>query len=330
MAVIWRTRAAIQAHATFGGAEFFVGGARITARPERRGDDWPAICHIVDVLLEPSADCRDTHVRGLDALGLFMDRVAVLTYAPCALLNVISTCPVRVDVGVEFEMVTQDLWRELSSPALEQWELEAFECVSEDSPVHEAAHHVRRALSNSSSDQHLLHLHIAAKRIALGETEERVHNKCPSCNHEWDGPPASRRAMRRLLAGRGITSRDANDAIAYRGKIAHGGGRRDFAFWDRTTELAGSIEGAVMSIVPERAGVRVRRKHGVVVGPPITRHAAVKEADGTFALVRTTWVAPIRFPSLGDDVSNDEGRELAGFPTDATGKPRIDPAAWPD
>ena len=138
--------------------------------------------------------------------------------------------------------------------------------------------------------------------------------------------------MRSLLATRGVTSRDANDAVAYRGKIAHGGGLRDFKFYERTTELAGAIEAAVMAIVAQRTGVRVRRRHGVVVGPPITRHTAMKEADGTFILVGSKWQAPMRFPELEDDVSDvEEGeRAMAGFPMDSNGMPKIDPTAWPD
>lgn len=330
MKTTWRTRAVIQAFSTFGEAEFKIGGARVIARPSLRGNDWPTTAHVVDVLLDPSTDCRDTHVRGLDALGLFMDRVAVLTYASCNLLNVVSTCPVRVEIGVAFEMVTHDLMMNFSSPVLEAWELDAFNCISEDSPVHEAAHHVRRALSDNSAEQHLLHLHIAAERIALKEADEKVIIKCPSCRHEWDGQPASRRAVRNLLGKRGVNSADANDAVAYRGKIAHGGGLRDFKFYERTTELAGAIEAAVMSIVAERSGVRVRRRSGVVVGPPITRHSAMKEPDGTFILVRTLWQTPLRFPSLGKDVSSAEGFASAGFPTDSNGMPKIDPAAWPD
>jgi len=237
---------------------------------------------------------------------------------------------VQVDVGVKFEMVTHDLAIEFSSPALVPSEFEPFERLKETPSVHEAVHHVRRALSDTSSDQHLLHLHIAAERVALGETQERVQNRCHSCGHEWNGPPASRRAVRSLLAARGVAADDAKDAVTYRGRIAHGGGSRDFRFYERTTELAGAIEGAVVTTIADRTGVQVRRRHGVVVGPPMTLHTAVKGPDGTFVLASTKWVAPIRFPEIGDDVSGVEGKEVAGFPTNPNGMPRIDPTAWPD
>jgi hypothetical protein len=101
------------------------------------------------------------------------------------------------------------------------------------------------------------------------------------------------------------------------------------AFNERVTDLAGAIEGAVISTVADRAGVTIQRRAGVVVGLPITLHEAVKRDNGDFDLIGTQWKAPIRFPQLDDDISVAEGKARAGFPTRPDGGPNIDPAAWP-
>jgi hypothetical protein len=309
-----------------------VDGFQVLSRPRWRDGQWPEPYKVVDVVLHnlEKSDVRDAHISGLDTINVFLDRLAVITYGPCRLVKMVSTCPARVDVGAEFDMVTHDLGKRVHSPDVEPTHLAPFEALARDSPVHEAAHHIRLALSEDAAEQHLLHLHIAAERIAMRETDERVKNRCPSCAHEWDGPPASRRAVRALLGKRGVTKADADGAVAVRGQIAHGGGKRNFAFYERTTELAGAIEGAAMSIVAERGGVVVHRRMGVVVGPPMTIHRAKKWPDGTFELLATDWRAPIRFPALGDDVSRPEGSVEAGFPTSPNGQPAIDPCAWPD
>lgn len=118
--------------------------------------------------------------------------------------------------------------------------------------------------------------------------------------------------------------------MEYRSRIAHGGGWRNVAFNERVTDLAGAIEGAVISTVADRAGVIVQRRTGVVAGLPITLHEVVKiDDDEGFNILSTVWKAPIRFPQLDNDISVTGGKALAGFPTRPDGQPNIDPAAWP-
>lgn len=147
--------------------------------------------------------------------------------------------------------------------------------------------------------------------------------------YKWDGPVASRRDVRAALQVYDVSRKDSDEAVEYRGRIAHGGGKRNVAFNDRVTELAGAIEGAVVSTVAQRAGVTVMRQSGVVVGMPMTLHEAVKTDDGSFDLINTSWKAPIRFPKLSGEISQPQGSVWAGMPLRSDGAPNIDPAAWP-
>jgi len=328
----WRTRVVIELHADLSAEPFVLDGHIVTNRPDLRGGDWPQHIKVVDVVLSglSTSMIENAHIAGIDTVNRFLDRVSVATYSACSIIGIISTCPKSVAIGATFFLATHDVVRHVESPMVSPEHISGFESLPPESVLHEAAHHARKALSEGSAEQHLLHLHIAAERIAISETKECVKNRCPECNHEWDGPPASRRAVRSLLKQRAVSAKDCDDAIEYRSRVAHGGGKRDITFYERVTELAGAVEGAVLSTIAERCGIKVLRRNGVVVGLPITIHRAMRNIDGTFSLIETQWKAPIRFPALGEDVSEGGGVVEVGFPTDTNGRPRIDPAAWPE
>lgn len=328
----WRTRAYIQSYAPLSEEAFLIGNFKILSRPDLVSAEQQKGIYIVDVILEGlnEPNVEEAHIIGINALESFLDRLSIVSYAPCKQLKVISTCPVEVSVGEPFNMVTVDLVQELETPEIKPEHIVAFNELPDGSPILLASHLIRQALSAEVVEQHLLHLHNAAEGIAVDESDDRVQNECPECKHTWDsGRPASRRAVRKLLQDRKVSSKDAGAAMEYRSRIAHGGGRRDVAFNERVTDLAGAIEGAVISTVADRAGVIVQRRAGVVTGLPITLHEAVKIDDGGFNIMNTVWKAPIRFPQLDDDVSVTGGKALAGFPTRPDGQPNIDPAAWP-
>ena len=327
----WRTRAFIHSYAPLSREEFLVGDFKIRSRPELVAAGQQSGLHIVDVVLEGLSEmnAEEAHIIGIDTLEEFLDRLSLVSYAPCRQLGVVSTCPNEVSVDEPFNMITVDLVKELETPEIKPEHLAGFNKLPEDSPALQATHLVRQALTAENVEQHLAHLHNAAELIALNESDERVQYECPKCKHTWNGPLASQRAVRRLLQDRKVSRSDANDATEYRGRIAHGAGRRDVAFDGRVTELAGAIEGAVISTIANRAGVIVQRRAGVVTGLPMTLHEAVKEADGTFVVNNSTWKAPARFPQLDDDVSIPGGKVFVGFNTMPGGRAKIDPVAWP-
>jgi hypothetical protein len=332
MTVQWRTRVVIELHAPLSEKPFLVGKHVVVSRNELRGDNWPKNITIIDVVLKglSTSDVERAHIAGIDVANTFLDRVSVVAYSPCSIVQIISTAPQSVAIGRPFTLATHDQIRAVESPMVNPADISGFQTIAENSVFHEAAHHARKALSEGTAEQHLLHLHIAAERIAVSETTERVKNTCPSCGASWDGPPASRRAVRTLLTNRKVSSADCDDAIQYRSRIAHGGGKRDLQFYERVTELAGAVEGAVLSTIAERCGLKILRRTGVVVGLPISIHQAVKNSDGSFSLLSTRWKAPIRFPAVSDEVSLPGGVASVGFPTNPDGMPRIDPAAWPE
>ena len=283
----WRSRAVIELHAKLSAKPFMLDGYIVFNRPSLRGKDWPKHLTVIDVIHGDlsTANIEDAHVAGIDTINRFLDRISVATYSPCSIFKIISTCPKSVAIGLPFFIATHDEMRTIESPMVFPEHISGFQNIPPESVLHEAAHHARKALSEGLAEQHLLHLHIAAERIAVSETEEHVKNRCPECNYEWDGPPASRRAVRALLQKRAVSRKDCDDAIEYRSRVAHGGGSRNLAFYERVTELAGAVEGAVLSAIAERSGVKALRRHGVVVGLPICIHQAVKNSDGTFSLI---------------------------------------------
>jgi len=287
---------------------------------------------VVDAFLSglDTNNIEEAHIAGIDLINTFLDRLSVVTYSRCSVLKVISTCPASVSPGVEFHIATHDLYFDVETPKVLPDHIAAFEKLPADSVVHEAAHHARKALSEDAAEQHLLHLHIAAERIALSETDEKVKHTCPSCKHEWDGPPASRRAVRALLGKRAVSKKDCDDAIEYRGRVAHGGGKRDLAFYERVTELAGAVEGAVLSAIAERSGIKILQRRNIVVGMPITISRARRNSDGSFVIMDSRWKAPTRPISLDEDVSEPGGDVTWGFPTDKNLKAKIDPIGWPE
>lgn len=327
----WRTRCIIELHADLSDKPFAIGCHWACSRANLRDAQWPSQYKVVDAFLSGlnTISVEEAHIAGINMINIFLDRLSVVTYSRCSLVKTISTCPATVAPGGEFYIATHDLYCGVDTLKVLPDHMLAFEKLPVDSVVHEAAHHARKALSEGAAEQHLLHLHIAAERIALSETADKVKNTCPSCKHEWDGPPASRRAVRTLLKGRSVSSKDCNDAIEYRGRVAHGGGKRDLAFYERVTELAGAVEGAVLSAIAERTGIKLLQRRNIVVGMPITISRAKKNDDGSFSIIDSQWKAPTKIIELGEDVSESGGSVSWGFPTDNQ-KARIDPIAWPE
>ena len=328
----WRTRCVVELHADLSDKPFAIGSHWVCSRPKLIGDQWPSHVKVIDAFLSglDTTSAEEAHVAGINLVSTFLDRISVVTYSRCSLVKIISTCPASVSPGVEFHIATHDFYSSIDTPKVSSDHLAAFERLPADSVVHEAAHHARKALSEGVAEQHLLHLHIAAERIALSETHEKVKYTCPNCKHEWDGRPASRRAVRALLGKRAVSPNDCDDAIEYRNRVAHGGGERDLAFYERVTELAGAVEGAVLSTIAERSGIRILQRRNIVVGMPITISRARRNSDGSFVLLDSSWKAPTRPIELGADVSEPGGDVTWGFPTDENLKAKIDTIGWPE
>ena len=333
----WRTRCVVEVQAELSDEPFAIGDNWVCSRPKFRGEQWPSYMKVVDVFLRGlvTDSVEEAHIAGINLVNIFLDRLSVVTYFRCSLIKIISTCPASVSPGGEFHIATGDLQRGVDCQKVLPEHIAAFEKLSADSVVHEAAHHARKALSENAAEQHLLHLHIAAERIALSETDEKIKYTCPSCEHKWDGPPASRRAVRALLEKRAVSRKDCDDATEYRSRVAHGGGKRDLAFYERVTELAGAVEGAVLSVIAERSGIKILQRCNIVIGMPITISRANRNNDGSFIIIgslgkHVKWKAPVRLIELGEDVSESGGGITWGFPTDKNLNTKIDPIGWPE
>ena len=326
----WRTRCLVDIPVDISTQDFQFDGVTVRSRPDLRHPQMPDRLKVIDTILTnyPEKSAEAAHVIGVDSTNVFLERIALAAYGPCSVVKIVSTCPLSVDPLVDFDLVTHDLSVRITGPTIQPEDID-FGAEANARHVREAMQHARIGLAETNADIRLLHLHIAAERIALAETDERVSYSCPECGHTWDGPPASKRAVTRLLQHRGVSDEDCRDAVSFRARVAHGGGRRDVAFYERATELAGAIQGAVIPSILERAGACATRRFGAMVGFPMSTHRARKYADGSFDIVTSEWKAPIRFVKLDEDVSEPEGSSEVGCPTDDDVKPIIDPAAWP-
>jgi hypothetical protein len=296
-----------------------------------RAQQWPSTYSVVDVHLTglDTDSVKEAHVAGINVINTFLDRVAFVSYAQCTLLKAVSTCKASVEPGQAFDIATGDLYLNVETQTVTPESIAPFEGLPPDSVIDEAVHDIRKAFLQSSTDQHLLFLYTAAERIAKSESTENQKIKCKSCGAETDGPPATRNAIRNLLGDRGVPPKDCNDASDYRGRIAHGGGRRDLAFYERVTGLAGTIEGAVLSSIAARAGVKILQRHNVVLAMPIAIMQATKNENGTFSIGDAAVEIPANMTKVDVDVSEPGGTVRFGVHTE-NGRPKIDPLAWPD
>lgn len=333
---MWRTLAEISTDCDLTPADYCVEGYLVrvssaqSAFPVPQQEDIRA----VEVLLEMKSfpDIKAAHAHAEAILAEFLDRVALCGYALTRLGRLISTCPLSVLPGEEFEMVIPDMHHGRSRASVGPEDINRFDAIPLREDVRFARRCVRKALEAPLLEDRLLNDFIALERIADTETEETVKQTCPNCKDTVDiGRKATTRYIRQLLVEDGTDVKLARDVVSFRGRIAHGAGPRSEAFLRDACRFVAVVESTAVGVVAEQSGAIVRHPDQFIPALPVTRYWCKRHQDGSFSILGFECNSSFSMAS----VKRAKGpvpaaQNFVGLSTDDNGALPIDPDAWPD
>jgi hypothetical protein len=333
---VWRTLAAISTECDLESGEYRVAGNRVRVSAARyaitvsQPGDKRAIEILLDIDTFPDVKAAHAYAEGI--LAEFLDRVALSGYASTRLERLVSTCPLSVLPGEEFEMVIPDMDYQRTRVRVSPSDISRFDTVLTTDSVQFARNRIRKALESPSLEDRLLNDYIALERVADDETADTVKQTCSNCNETVDtGRKATAKYIRQLLVEDGVDAKVAREVTTLRGRLAHGAGLRTESFLRDVCRLVAVVEGTAVGVTAERSGALVRHPDQLIPALPVTRYSCKRHFDGGFSILgferkTTTSVASVKrakAPAPGAQV-------LLGISTDETGALPIDPDAWPD
>jgi hypothetical protein len=333
---VWRTLAAVSTECDLTPADYHVEGYLVRVSSAKNAFPVPQQEDIraVEVLLEMESfpDIKAAHAHAEAILTEFLDRVALCGYALTRLGRLISTCPLCVLPGEEFEMVIPDMHSGRSRVRVGPEDIDRFDAVPLRDDVQFARRCIRRALEAPLLEDRLLNDFIALERIADTETEETVKQDCPNCKEKFDtGRKATARYIRHLLIEDGTSARLAKDVVNFRGRIAHGAAPRSEAFLRELCRLVATVESTAVGVVAEHSGAIVRHPDQFIPVLPVTRYWCKRHQDGSFSILDFECNTAVSMASVKRAKETASAAAVfIGLSTDGDGALPIDPDAWPD
>lgn len=330
LARIWVVRAVVNIGATLSADDFLVAKHRVRLRADLDGTEVGASRGVVvevELCDSQRRSVEEAYITGCDVLEVFLDRAAVVSYGRAEILQVIGALPKVVEPGMLFPVVAPIGYASRSPESLRPEHLAPFEGAPRHMQI--AVHNLRRALAEDDAEHRLQRLYSAAESVARVESTEMVRETCPECQHTWSKFPATRNFIAATLSDAGVTRNEIKEFANSRGAAAHGGKVRELRNVARLLALVGGLEAPIVSLVARRLNVRIVRRRGVVMGPPITVFWVVADKEGGFQTIAAHWRAPARFTELATDVSDEGGDARVGAPIDPDVEPRLPGCAMP-
>ena len=198
---------------------------------------------------EESDTIEDAYVKGQDYIDEFIDRFCFISFSGAFQVQCISVSKEYVKLNEEFEIIYTHCYKQRT--------LNNIDIVKINFQLDEKQKRYLRLLKSSilatNYEEKLLNIFTVLEQIAIEESEETIKNTCAKCGNENDtGNKKTNNYIKQLLEKFEFTSNDVKKITGYRGKIAHGGGRRNQAYYLDINNYAIMLEGPVYNLVIDR------------------------------------------------------------------------------
>lgn len=205
---------------------------------------------LIELTFENNKDSiENAYIRGQDYIDEFIDRFSFISYSFALQVQCISVSKEFVKVNEKFDVIFTHYFknRRLNSINPEKLSFKIDELQKRYIRL------LRSAILALSYEEKLLRYFTVLDQIAIEESEETIKNVCKKCGNENDtGNKKTNKYISEILMKFGFSSTDLNKITAYRGKIAHGGGKRDQDYYLDVNKYAIMLEGPVYNLVIER------------------------------------------------------------------------------
>lgn len=272
---------------------------------------------LVEILLDPNTcpTIEDAYVLALDTIEELMDRFCLVSYSQ-ATYSLISVCKEKVNVEEEFDVIQFNYFKErtLNNISPESLTFDAGEIEEGYMRL------LRLGLIAESQEQKLLKYFSLLEQVATNESKENIIKKCDKCGESVDtGMKKTNHFITDMLGKYNIEKKECESIKSYRGRIAHGGGRRSQDYFLQVDTFSARIEGPTFKEILNRTGRTP--DNGVNVhmpGYPINKNTFRFEKDGSLTGIGGVWKSRGLF-SIIEGAQNNSAR--FGVPTEPGNKP---------
>jgi predicted nucleic-acid-binding Zn-ribbon protein len=197
---------------------------------------------------------EEVYFTSINIVNKFLSRISLLGYCASEILTHIITTIDKIDVGVPFKVLSTDILhsREFRFSINKSF----IDKVSKfhDEYLEDALSFLWKALSTDSLEEKIIMLSACLEKLGSIECEEFTKITCHKCkNEEYTSIKATKRYLKELLKSYGASQKQVNDFLDRdRNKIAHGGGKRDIAFYSDLKKSILNIQHLIVEIMSNR------------------------------------------------------------------------------
>lgn len=206
---------------------------------------------LIEIIFEKKEtdSIEDAYIKGQDFIDEFIDRFCFISYSSAIVNQCVSVSKESVKLNEEFEIIYVHYFK--------QRKLNNIDLNKIDFQLNDQQKRYLRLLRSgilaTNFEEKLLNFFTVLEQIALEESKETIKNTCSNCGNENDtGNKKTNNYIKQILEKFSFTSSDVKKITEYRGKIAHGGGKRNQKYYLDVNKYAIQLEGPVYNLVLER------------------------------------------------------------------------------
>lgn len=273
----------------------------------------------------------------VDKMNEFVSQLSAITFSAASILKFISICPIKVNKGEEFTMILSDFDFDRSKTLVLSSDLINLYSEKDNVKKQGLLYMIREVINSQSYEQKFLNYFAALDAIATIETTEKIKNTCKKCGYESEGMPATSNYLKQLFLSHNIDNSEYNKIRGLRGKIAHGGGKRNQDFYKELRKYLHLLESVSFEEVTKKIGIVPKLETNITFEYPIWLIKVKKTGNKfwfippMFRIIHQELKGELKFSTLKNAVSqplsvdNVEG----SFGIDNPQRPNINSDSWP-
>ncbi|MFV8353005.1 hypothetical protein [Flavobacterium sp. XS2P14] len=260
---------------------------------------------VIEIILksEVANTIEDAYITGLDTIEELLDRFCLISYSKAVIRTLLSVTKEKVKPNEEFYLIQNifTITRDLNTVNLDELMFETSETNQKYIRL------LRFGINSNSSEDKLLKHFSLIEQIAENESTETIKVKCQNCGNDTDtGRKKTNKFIGDVLLKYNINEKETKKITSYRGKIAHGGGKRNQDYFLDVDIFSAKLEAPVFTEITERLNTKLKNgKNAHLPGYPLNKFLYKYDNDGKLIFIRSEWKSQGLFSILDKDTSDE-------------------------